>query len=1220
MTFLDELRASRDGSSTTTTTIPTTSGSFLESLRSSREVEDVKQLKLKQEREDFKRLEEERIKRDEDFRKRPLLQRVLETFRPKVKEDVQVFETTEEFRRTPERLTGPTREDAQPVSALEEQVRKGERQVAFEKKEDEKLLEAVTLAPRIIVGDFVKFLTRTGLEKTNSDFSITPVSKLEELALGTDNIRRLRDDSLTYQLTKQQAEKAGLEEGDQNRLAFGSAIMAGIILDNPFSVSLKSILKGSAEKELTKVFTNLLEKEVGAELNEQGVKKIAKETKKIIKLETKEARQEAAEALLKEMTNNEIIKGDLVSRVMSDNVQESLLSKEALALRESLDLKLTRSDEILDDLVEESLPKPKVSKRKVSTKNVDDVFVKQINDIIDKSGKAVTDAASAERNKLLNVINQVTRKGELKLLREGMRIRAKGAKAFELLLNKHVTKGAVQKAIVDFATEALPREVRGKFLKAVQNAKNNADLSAAFRRIHKEATDIQRKKLNASVLKTIKDLDKLPVKEQSEILYLTEKIRFKDFTADNAKKIQASKNFLADNPDVARDVPASLLKKIQDLDKVNINDLSLDQLARLNDRLQVLVTEGTAKKKARARIKEAKKEVILDKMVDESVNIDSKSVKRERVLGEKLTPKQRATNSLLAIKDNIKDFDMRITFMDRIFDALDGAKNFKGVNYKTFKEPVDKSFNSYIELSENVKDNFWGKFKELELNAEQFERIGVHAMKMQRNGREKLLNSGLTQGQIDEVVLTPQEMEMYNFMRSELDSIKPALDKVMSDVHDFKVDSNENYFPMITDFERSNNILEEVSKDFKRNSTKKGFTIARKEGAKQAVEINALKSYLRHMDDVAYTISMESTLKDLGSIARNSKYKEAVGETGQKIVTDWLDILARKGGVANPNKLPDWVNKLRKNTSVGIFAFKIGTTLKQPLALFNGAGDIGGGVFKSFSEILTSKEKRAFVKKASAEIRNRILDDPGFVELSDFGKFQEFIDVGLFPMQRADALTASGVWMEAYKQELKRLGKEFKFDEVVEDAVLFADRTVRKTQATSSFKDLPPALVGPNRDATKLFFQFQTFALNNWNQLSKDLPKKFREDPIKGSQMLFYLSMGYAMEDMINDGLYSLVHPGKEKQEEPFTEKAFFTMAQQVPVVGSIVNSTRFDSNPIPLINFGENLLGSVDRIITGKKESTKLRGLVGAIESAAILAGVPGASQTGQIIRGKLE
>lgn len=75
-----------------------------------------------------------------------------------------------------------------------------------------------------------------------------------------------------------------------------------------------------------------------------------------------------------------------------------------------------------------------------------------------------------------------------------------------------------------------------------------------------------------------------------------------------------------------------------------------------------------------------------------------------------------------------------------------------------------------------------------------------------------------------------------------------------------------------------------------------------------------------------------------------------------------------------------------------------------------------------------------------------------------------------------------------------------------------------------------------------------------------------------------------------------------------------------IPIVGSIVNSARFDSNPVPLINIGTNLIGSTSRLITGKKDSTKARGLVGALEAGGILAGVPGAAQAGQFIRGRIE
>lgn len=1198
MGILEDFQTLRGGGSLT----PTISNSDL--LSSFQKQREASLLKASESEIIKKKEEEERKKRQEEANK-PLLFKFLDKFRAKPKEGALVSSLTEEFETPAERLIGPYREEAQPKSGLQRQIEKGERQREFTSKQETKSISE--FAAQGLVGDPIKFFFgKLPLEYTNSDLEYTPVGKVQEFLFGDDNIRRLSKDSVTYKLTEKEAKALGLSDEQARNLSFGSAVVVGSIIESPIG----NIFGKGSKKIFKNAFKDMIEKEVGFTLNKEGLNVIDDVVKRFSKESSPATRLSIVEQGIKELTQEDFIGKDIAGKIMADNLPVDSLSKESLRFKELLEIKTKPARQILEPTkaAEASNVKP--------SKYIDDDFVKTVDNILTKTKKQ----PEREVNKLINQVDKLKKEADSKLLKEGIKLRARADKAIKTLLNKYSTKEAVQKAIVEFAQEALPKDVRGKFMKKLADASTVTDQSKVFRDIHKEASKIYRNKLETSLKDAISNIDKVPIKERAEILYITEKIKFKDFQSETIKKLSKTREFLERSPEMKKFFSKKELEKLDELEKINVSELSLDKIARLIDRIEVLKSEGLLKKKLRAESKKRKLNELAKDVGDSSVNIDT-ITKKPRQIGEaKLTGKARAIDILSKIKGNIKDKYLRLTFMDRIFDAMDGGVGYTGKNYKVFKEPVDRQFSKYLQRSSDIKDRFWEKYKELGLKPEDFERIGVYAIDKQRNGRKKLLNSGLTDSQIDEIVLTANEKEMYNWMRKELDDMRPDIDEVLKSTYDKELEVVDDYFPMITDYERSGAVVDEVTEDFRRATTQKGFTKARGAAGKGAVEIDALNSFLKHVDDATYFIEMDPLIRDLGSIARNEAYQTGAGETATKIVTDWLDALSRKGLVAGQNKLPSWVNKVRKNTSVALFAYKLSTVLKQPLALLNGAAELGGNIFLKFPKIIKNKELREYVKKASPEVANRVAGDPGYIELAEIPNLNKFNMVGLSFMQRMDALTASAVWVEAYEQALKKEGKKFSMDAVVDSAAKEADRIVRLTQATGNFKDLPPIMVGQNSDLAKVFFHFQNFALNNWDQLSKDMPKAFKEDKKKGVQMLFYLSMGMYIDDAVNSGLYSVFYPKREKQEESLSERFVNMTFGRMPIVGNIINSYRYSSNPIPIVNFGEKALSSSKQLIEGKKDKTKLRGLAGLLESIGMFTGIGGSAQAGQVVRGLLD
>src|SRR5690606_245269 len=100
--------------------------------------------------------------------------------------------------------------------------------------------------------------------------------------------------------------------------------------------------------------------------------------------------------------------------------------------------------------------------------------------------------------------------------------------------------------------------------------------------------------------------------------------------------------------------------------------------------------------------------------------------------------------------------------------------------------------------------------------------------------------------------------------------------------------------------------------------------------------------------------------KMLGEVAASPRYAELVGDAGQLMVREWLDVVARKGGAAGAQEIAI-LNTLRKNVGIGILGLKLSTIAIQPTSLIDGMGFIGKNyVTKGFTNIASDAQWRRF--------------------------------------------------------------------------------------------------------------------------------------------------------------------------------------------------------------------------------------------------------------------
>jgi hypothetical protein len=561
---------------------------------------------------------------------------------------------------------------------------------------------------------------------------------------------------------------------------------------------------------------------------------------------------------------------------------------------------------------------------------------------------------------------------------------------------------------------------------------------------------------------------------------------------------------------------------------------------------------------------------------------------------------------------------------------LDGNMDYKGANYKNFKQRIDKAFQKYLTLADNFVSPVKDLVRKYKMNESNFRRIGVYAILQQKDGVEKLEANGIDENEYKSLILTDEEMKVYQSMRESLDLMRPLVETVMREVYNAPLGEVENYFPFITDFENMSEFEirdrfgdKAEYKPLKKN-VEKGFTKERK-GGKVAIKLDAFDIFVNHVDNVAYLLEVGREAKMMGEIANSKEYREAVGEYGQEIVREWVDLIARKGGHQEGNI--HILNVIRNSTAIAQLGFRLSTILVQGTALFDGAALIGSWAFEGARRFAVSPEIRKFLVDNFAEYKHRVGDDIAYLGFGKQGYTKKAADIGLYAIKKFDKLTAGSVLFGAYLKSLKDNGKKFDINNVDEQARIEALKVYRRTQASSTFKDIPSALssgtLTGSKSVDRLLLQFQTFMLNRWSLIEHDFYRLgIKEKNFgKATNIAMFLLMANIAEMGMRYATNSFIDmiSGREPddEEEDLMNKFTMNLLQTVPFVSSIVASFSYGSNPVPSISFIEKAIKRGYYAIKTEDDETRARNAAKFfILIGGLLTGMPGAGQAEQMIQ----
>lgn len=408
------------------------------------------------------------------------------------------------------------------------------------------------------------------------------------------------------------------------------------------------------------------------------------------------------------------------------------------------------------------------------------------------------------------------------------------------------------------------------------------------------------------------------------------------------------------------------------------------------------------------------------------------------------------------------------------------------------------------------------------------------------DGQSKTLDStkwdAFIQRLHDKGVLTQRHWEFVQGVWDLLDELKPAAQETHRRVygrHFAEVTAEPvvtpfgvfrgGYAPaqidprLVKDGELKKNIeVENSSANFIFPTTNKGFTMARVESYTRPLLLD-MRTFAMHIDKVLLFTHMQPAVAQTQRLLRH----KAVGTPLNKIdgaainamLIPWLNRAARQQ-VETPIIADAGLNRAlsltRARVGAGLMMLNVSNALQQATALSTALVKVGPlRMLRSAAEYMRHPAalSRAVWDKSIAmrdraknevailsDTMNQILIDPSLRE-----RGEEFVRKHAYVMQTAvDSVTGVITWRAAYNQALEQGMAE-------EDAIRFADGTVRQTHGTTLPEDISRFESGPAYE--RLFTQFMSYFNMLANTNATAVINALREGGVAGAGRAAYATL-----------------------------------------------------------------------------------------------------------------
>jgi hypothetical protein len=831
----------------------------------------------------------------------------------------------------------------------------------------------------------------------------------------------------------------------------------------------------------------------------------------------------------------------------------------------------------------------------------------------------------------------------------------------------------VRQHLTNFVKRTLPIFERGRYIGAITRALRRPDLVKgdpttmyrnAFRvmqAIENRSEDVHRGNVIADLKKIsgrILDSPTVDLAAKRILQRTLKEINLRTPQKATVESLGKTREFLDRMSAAGRDVvmPQKVLDSLEQLAQTPIKELPTTTLDDLHTKVRLTEKIGRLRFKTRESAWSAEKTVRLDEIkAGDGTPLELREMFRPQP-GEKLSLQEKVQNWMARRFNTATVFDMGHLPMDVHFDLLQNGKGtYTGPLFEHIRNPIDAAYDRAQRRAINELDPLRSLIKKNKLSDTDETRIGLWAQLQQEGGELRAMESGVDKATIDRLKaegLTPGQKEAYDYMRGRLDATLPEVQTLMHDLFNIDVESVENYFPWMREWETfkpsadrpvfdartgeevSPEMLEsfgQIAGDFTLPDTTKlqrGFTIEREAGAKTPIRMDAFDVFQRHMYAASRLLEMQRDLKLVGEIIRDDAFAKKFGTYGQKTLNDWVTATATDGRGGNVHRMP-LLDMARKGSNRALVFFRLTSNIKHLSAVPQAIVNAGGPefYFRGLHSVF-SKEGKAFLENFP-QVTERQAGDMSLQELQTslgndksgiFPKGLAFADrYGFVLGKEIDALNSRAVFLGRYVRNLEdrgiKTGLSGPIDQTAAgNALAFMRRTVSSTLT----KDVQPVLgrgqgFGGNISVARAMNAFRQYALERWSLLRYDAPQAFKSgNYTRGVALIAAATAAGLYETNIasavrHAGNALIGNEEKDKEHETWLQRLMVDGFSMVPYANNVVSAAQWGQSGIPLIDNFVNAGKTAKRVASAKTEEGKKSAIISAGGAAAQLAGVPG-------------
>lgn len=821
----------------------------------------------------------------------------------------------------------------------------------------------------------------------------------------------------------------------------------------------------------------------------------------------------------------------------------------------------------------------------------------------------------------------------------------------------------IRQKLLQLVKESLPVSERGRFVTAIANATKRPPImqgnsEAMYKRAMEVGAKIEDRAHEVAKADTIDEIKKtvekavaspsVDVQYKNRIVDAVKRLAFSKMSAATEARLKSTREYI--NKGGVDSLPDAVVSELNLLTKVPAKELPLDALEAIRDRVQLLEKLGRLKVATREALWNAEKRDLHSDMAgSDGIKLQDHPELRPQP-GERASFTLKLRNLISRRLNNLATIDRGISPRDVLFDLMDGARaTYRGFMSRVFGGRIDSGFNRELVRRNEIVDPVQQYGKEQGFNDQDYQRIATYAIMKQEGGRERLIANGADPAILDRIqnTIKPNELKMYDMMRKAMDSQLPEVQALMRNLYNIEVKPVDNYFPLQRDWrqfaqdakqnppregEGGDVPFDELSgwktleQDYvprRTTQTEKGFTQERLPDSKTPVKIHALEIFNRHIQDVSHLLETQRDLKMLGEIARHEDFAKKFGIPGQRFALDWLDTVAKQGGTEGFRRIPI-LDVLRRNSTLGVIGFRLASQFVHlaniPLAM----NQAGPGWYLSGVKEAMSPEGQAFARKNFAETGARAGAEPA-IEESAFKK----LAIPAFAIVRGiDKLNSQATALGIYQRLLAEKGvNPDLYDRLPVDEAARNEALIRARRAVASPlpKDIPQALsrgavTGGNVSVGRTLFQFQNVFLDQWSAIRHDLMRagiqsgnaKYAAGTVAALAAMVLIETGikYGTSQVIQSATGY-----KPKKPESFEKKAVIEALRRFPFMGNLLSMAMYGESGVPAIDAVSQVVKNATTAGTAKTPKARERATIQAVSGAAQIAGVPGASQAGEII-----